>query len=349
MITYSIITLSIFILLNIQGKIKIKQIDIGYIALIFVGFLLIFTPNNPDYKVYKLAYDHGYGPFTESGMWSVHKILSIAGLTDYKFFLILLYLVIIFTFVKWKEFCPRIQYVIFFYSLFVMYYDCIRIRNTVVAFLSMLAIYYCVKRKYVFCIILCIIAPFFHALGLLTDLMIGYLMLTSLFDSYTIRKIEIYIVTLVAFLGTAIGNRMYNMALNFDLTSKVFLYQAKSFSFDSFLIWGGMLAVVLFLLWEYAVKDALNREDLSEEKIRAISMLYRFGLFGIAVSGLLLYIDEINRLFMEFYLALFFLFGIVESSMTIRGRNICLFVISSANILFMFVAMYRGINFDAYF
>ena len=71
-------------------------------------------------------------------------------------------------------------------------------------------------------------------------------------------------------------------------------------------------------------------------------------LFGIAVSGFLLFVEEFNRMYRLFYLAGYLIFGLIEKRMPGTNRYILFRVICAINILFMVVAMLRGINFDLY-
>ncbi len=348
--TYIIITLFGVILLGFQKKYRIKGININYFLLISELILLVFTVNNPDYQTYKVAYTQGMGPFYETGILIVSDLLRKVGIVQYSSFLFLVFGLILLTFQIWGKEIKHINYVIFLYSLFIMYYDCIQIRNTIAVFLILIALYLSAFDRKILGIIFCIIAVFFHRFAILMGMIVLYTVIIKPNKKYKIQRNEILFITIagcaISILGMPI---ILFVSEKISLVARLKFYISSTLSIDSFIIWAGPAIVYLIIMWYLGIRK-INKEDsgISIQKRKLINILFRYSLFSVATSGFLLYLNEFNRLYRMFYLVLFLLFGIIETELSRKNRWLLFCMMSAVNIVFMGVAMLRGINFDLF-
>ena len=257
---------------------------------------------------------------------------------------------ILLTFQIWGKEIKHINYVIFLYSLFIMYYDCIQIRNTIAVFLILIALYLSAFDRKILGIIFCIIAVFFHRFAILMGMIVLYTVIIKPNKKYKIQRNEILFITIagcaISILGMPI---ILFVSEKISLVARLKFYISSTLSIDSFIIWAGPAIVYLIIMWYLGIRK-INKEDsgISIQKRKLINILFRYSLFSVATSGFLLYLNEFNRLYRMFYLVLFLLFGIIETELSRKNRWLLFCMMSAVNIVFMGVAMLRGINFDLF-
>lgn len=356
MYTYIVVISSVILLLNFQSRIKFSllgnSLDLSLLPLLPFPFLMLYTINNPDYQVYRVAYETGFGPYFETGIKIVSEGLHSLGLYDYSIFLSLVVLLVCVVFYKWGKLCPDISHVILLYALFVMFYDVIQIRNTIASFLILLGLYFCVKQKSLATLLSCLIAIFFHRLSLLTGLLLIYLFFTRPRQYLKPSKLEVSAIMFFSLVGITFGGHIVQLlSFRFSFFERLSMYSSSKVGVDSFVIWGGYSLVSLILLWFFGVRKILNnaeRDGSFSEEVITISLLFRYSLFSIPFLGFLLYIDEFNRIYKLFYIINYLLFSFVKKELSVSNGNLIYIFFCLINIIFMLVTMTRGINFDLY-
>ncbi len=345
--TFFFILFLSLIIFCVQKKYKFFGSD--YIVLLIEIFLLIFTVNNPDRLTYENAYYTGYGPFYEQGFYYIKDILGFFGINNYNFFLFLIAIFIIFVFYKWKKIIPNIYTVIFLYSLFCMYYDVIQIRYTIAQFLIVLALYFLIQEKKILCLLICFIAPQFHRMSLLLVLILLYLLIMPPKKEYSLSYLELLVLSIFGFMSIFLSKPLINFISSYiPFLRRISSYMINYTSFDSLLIWAGYLLLVIIILYYFAVKKILNIANKNIILKRQVNTMYRFIFWGIAVMGLLIYMNEFNRAYRTFYLVAYLLYGKVRNQISKKNRIIIYLLLCLINIIFMFVAMSRGLLFDLY-
>ena len=350
MYTYSLILcFSVFLLIQQHEK---QNKGLNYLLLVVEAVFLIFSKNNSDYSTYLMIYNGEMKLPFEIGIKTISDILHGIGLESYTYFLILVMALIAFVFWKWGKIIPYINYVLFFYALFIMYYDCIQIRNTIATFLILYAMYLSLHDKKLQAIVMCIIAVFFHRLAFLMALLLMYVVFVKPRKDYEISKWEIGLHVFVGIFIAAFGKPiLLFLASKSILFVKVYDYLAVSTGYDSLIIWAGSTAFIMLLLWYFGARNTLSKDNKSVPEIRkkAVNYLLRYSLFGISCSGFLLFVNEFNRTYRLFDLMLFMVFGLVTSEMSWKSKR-AVFIISSAiNVIFMLVALPRGVDLDTFF
>ena len=322
---------------------------VRYLMLIPFVVLLLFTENNPDYQVYRESFETGGGPYYETGIRIAADLLRKIGLNDYRFFLLIVAGLVFFAFRLWGRHISDIGVVILFYTQFILFYDVIQIRFAVAMMLVIISLYYAVERKAVPAVLFGICAVFFHRLSALACLMVLYIALVKPRKDYSLSPMETGLMLLIGLAGCVISRPLVNLiASRWSFFSRISMYMTTDVGYDSLIIWVGyellLIAAIYFLGYWPVIGDPLE-DDRTKA---AVNKLFRFMLFGIAVSGFLLFVEEFNRMYRLFYLAGYLIFGLIEKRMPGTNRYILFRVICAINILFMVVAMLRGINFDLY-
>lgn len=351
MYTYlAILCVSTLLLMLQQHK---QNKGINYLLLGIEVIMLVFSKNNSDYSTYLKIYDGELNLPYEIGMKTVGNILRCFGLEDYTYFLILVMILVLFVFYKWGKIIPYINHVLYFYTLFIMYYDCIQIRNTIATFMLLYALYLALYDKKITAILICFLATFFHRLTFLTGLILAYIVFSRRHKTtYEVSKKEIGLNLLLGFSGAILGRPLIKFLAPYNtMFAKAQEYLAIDSGYDSLIIWAGSTAVILVLLWYTGVKKALDPLNTNVPEIRkkAVNYLYRYALFSIGCSGLLLFLEEFNRVYRLFNLMLFMVFGMIESEMTWKSRRLVFIIIVAINVIFMLVALPRGVDLDTFF
>lgn len=349
MVTYIAVIIISLIIWKITITVRIKGMDIRLLMIVPFAVLLIFTSNNPDYQTYKISFDTGYGPYFETGIKYVAEFLSLFGLKYYYIFLILVIALTFYTFRLWSKKIENIQAVIFLYELFGIYYDVIQIRFLISMLFIFISLYFAIERKLLPAVANGIAAIFFHRLSVLSNLFIVYIFIKQNTKDHAINKKEIVGFGCFGAVGIGLsGWAVGIIAQEVSFFQRVLLYLSNKKSYDSLIIWAGYECLLLVIIYFGGYKELIFNNTVDIKIKDAASKLYRFLLFGIVVSGILLYVQEFNRLYRQFYLVGYMLYGMIERYMGNINRKILFLLIGSINIIFMIVAMIRGINFDLY-
>lgn len=350
MYTYLLIVcFSIFLFIKQYEK---QNNGLNYLLLLVEAVFLIFSINNSDYSSYYDIYSGRVNIPIEKGFKATSVFLRGIGLESYTYFLILVMLLIAFVFWKWGKLIPNINYVLFFYALFLMYYDCIQIRNTIATFLILYAMYLSLHDKIAPALVVCLAAVFFHRLGFLLALILIYIMIFKPRKGYEISKLEIALHVFVGAFVVVFGRKiLLFLAGKGGIFFKLYDYLAETAGFDSLIIWAGSTTGMLILLWYFGVRKVLSSDNTSVPEIRkkAVNYLFRYCLFNISCSGFLLFLIEFNRIYRLFELMLFMIFALIQSEMSWKSKRVIFFVFFAVNVIFMLVAIPRGVNLDTFF
>ena len=105
MVTYiSVLAImSILYFLTSTVQIRSPRINLRWLMLVPFIVLLIFTTNNPDYQVYKMSFETGYGPYYETGIRIVADMLGAVRMKEYKVFLLFVALLVFEAFKLWSN------------------------------------------------------------------------------------------------------------------------------------------------------------------------------------------------------------------------------------------------------
>ena len=285
MLTYVAVSIYGLITLLFLNKYRVKGINIKIGFLLVMSILMIFTEKNPDYYTYYYAYTYGIRPFYENGISYISDILGILGISSYKVFLILVMFLICTVFNAWTKYVKNIHHVIFIYSLFIMYYDCIQIRNTIAAFLIILALLFAIEKKRIMCIILCIVSVSFHRLAVLTGLIALYVMFIEPQKEYQISRKEVLVVCVGGLITAVSAIPIINaVAKIIPILHRVLGYLSTNVSIDSYVIWIMPAILYIVTLWFCGIKKLLSSDAISAEKKRVINILFRYSLLKYSLS-----------------------------------------------------------------
>lgn len=346
MLTVLIVSLISGILFCLQQQRK----ELKFLFWFIIALLFIFTVNNPDYKVYEAAFYTGWGPFHEAvGFEYLAKILKDIGLNNYKYFLLIISLLVLFVFHRWEKYTGNIHIVIYLYSLFIMYYDIIQIRNAIAAFLLVFSLLMVIQNKSLFWIFVSIVIAFcFHVMAVLPGVLVLYLYFVKPSKTYKISKKELLFFIFSGIVNIIYGRNIFSqIGTRYPVFEKINFYLTTQSDMYSFFIWTSSSLLMIFMLWEYGVKNILN-SPASEEKKRAVNILFRFSLFSLVLSGMTIYMDEIVRIYRLFFLTMFFLYVVMRSELKSKNRRWIFQAMAAVNIIFMCVWMYRGIDIDSF-
>lgn len=312
---------------------------------------MIFTVNNPDYIAYKQEFELRQGTsIAEPGIRLISAVLEKIGLNYFWLFQILAVIFILYTFVKWKKYSENICVVLFLYSQFIMYYDVIQIRNAIASFLILLSLFFVIEGKIFKCVLSVGAALFFHKFALIAGALSIYTYFISRKKNRTMQVIDITKSFLLAIVIGVFGKFIVDITAGIPTLSRLSAYVTNNLSIDSLIIWAGYGGCLLIAVWTLGIKRALiaaeNRGDT--QKVLAINILFKFSTFAVILSSFLLFIDEFNRLYRLFYLVLYTIVGMVYYDIEKKNRMILVVIVSLLNIVFMIVAISRGVNFDKF-
>lgn len=235
--------------------------------------------------------------------------------------------------------------------LFIVYYDIVQIRNTIIAFLTVYSLLLFIQGKNkLVALIPCIIAPLFHIMAAFTGLIVIYIFLKKPKKNYSLSRNEIIIYVFMGIIA-CFGKGIINfLILVIPQMRKASLYMTSSIDLKSFAIWSLASFMQIFVLWNYGVRYVVskNNDYTSIETKRAVNILFRFALFSIPFSAITLWMDEVVRIFRLFFLVMFFLYAIMRDEIKPRNRRIIFGFLAAVNIIFMLVWLIRGINPDVY-
>lgn len=349
MITYFSFVLISLLIVSFIKKIKFKGIDIRLLGLLPFVLLFLFAQHTPDLENYKLAYYKTYIPFQERGMVIVSEILSNLGLSDFFYFQILVIFLVFYTFRLWGKVIKNIYYVIFLYSLFIMYYDVVQIRNTVAMMLILSAVFHSIEKKYLFSILFAFASMLFHKLAILPCIILLCVSLIKPQFNYSIKKLEICMLATLTIFSIFLSKFIIIFfAKNIPFFIKLNSYITSDVSVDSLMIWGGYELFLIIALFYLGYSKFIHAPYIEEWKKDFSSSVLRFMLYGISISGILLFLDEIHRIYRLFFLVGYLLYGLVENHLSRKNRFFLFTSIASTNIVFMLVSRLRGFNFDVY-
>lgn len=350
MYTYLLILcFSVFLFVQQNKK---KNEGLNYLLLLVEAVFLIFSKNNSDYSTYLMIYNGEIDLPVEKGMITVASILKSIGLESYTYFLVLVMVLITFVFWKWGKIVPYINHVLFFYALMIMYYDCIQIRNTIAAFLILYALYLSLHDKKIEMMIICVIAILFHRLVFMLALILIYVTFFKPRKDYMISKVEIGVHIFTGLFISIFGRQiLLFLASKSVLFVKIYDYLSIDTGYDSLIIWAGTTGGMMIILWYFGVKNVLSSDNhqVLEIRKRAVNYLFRFSLFSISCSGFLLFLNEFNRTYRLFDVMLFMIFGIIEDEMSWKNKRLTFLIFSLVNIVFMMIALSRGVDLDTFF
>lgn len=349
MITYLSVTILSFISYQLLRRVKIKPFRLQYLLLIPFVILLVFTANNPDYQVYRDSFEVGGGPYYEKGIKIVSDILRTLGLFDYRFFLILVAGLVLYAFACWGRSIENIGTVILPYSLFIMYYDTIQIRFTVAMMLIIIALYYSTENRTILALVFCFLSILFHRLSTLSCLIVLYLSLKKPKKNYELVNGETIVLLTCGLVGCLFAKPVVNyIVLKWPFFTRITLYMTADAGYDSLIIWVGYELFLIGAIYHLGYRSFINDPFVSTKEKEKANKLLRFMLFGIAISGFLLFIEEFNRMYRLFYLTGYLIYGIIERHIQQANRIILFSTICLASMMFMIIAAMRGINFDLY-
>lgn len=318
-------------------------------AILFILVLLIFSGNNVDYQAYNNAFQGKPSPFEEAiGYLWIFRIFNSIGLTNYRYVLVLVGALIAFTFYKWGKYNQNTYYVVYLYMLFLLYYDVIQVRNTIIAFLTAFSFLLFIKGKKIIALVPLIIAPLFHIMAVFTDAIVLYIYFKKPRKDWCLSNIETLIYIAIGIMALFGRNIVNYLIYNIPQLYKARIYMASAVDYKSFVIWFTSGIIMVFTLWNYGVRYVLskNNNKTSVEKKRSINFLFRFSMFCIPFSMVTLWMDEVVRIFRLFFLMMFFLYAEMRDEIRPRNRQIIFAVMAFVNIAFMVVWMIRGIRPD---
>ena len=326
-----------------------RGVDFRWLMLVPFVILLLFSANNPDYQVYKESFETGYGPYYETGIRIIADILGKLRLNDYRVFLLLVASLVYFVFRLWNRKIENIGMVVLLYSLFIMYYDVIQIRFTIAMMFVLLSLYYTIDKKWAPAFLFAAASVFFHRLAALPCLILFYLFVIRPRKDYSLSGKEAKLLIVVGLLGSVFSRKAVELiAGRSAFFSRITLYITNNVGYDSLVIWVGYEVFLIAAIYWLGLKAVIQDPEV-DDGTKAVSInLFRFMLFGITVSGFMLYVEEFNRMYRLFYLAGYLLFAYIEKFMKGTDRLLLFWAIIVVSILFMMVAMLRGINFDLY-
>ena len=326
-----------------------RGVDTRLCMLLPFVVMMLFADNTPDHKVYETAYYTGRAPYFESGIKIITELLKRIGIENFFVFKCLIVALVIFTFCKWGKVVPNIATTILLYNLFVQFYDVIQMRYTIAEMLILLSLYFIIKKQLVVAIVTGVASIYFHRLALLPLLFLICIYFIRPKKDYSLRNTETVVILTGGFIGVFLSKLIVGtIAESIPFFERINMYMTGNTSIDSFLIWGGYEGFILFAMYYLGYNNFVKNPHVDNEKKAAINMLFRFMLYGIAVSGFLLYVQEFNRLYRLLFISGYLMFGIIEDSMEKTNRDVLFAMLSVASIAFMAVAMLRGINFDTY-
>lgn len=358
MITVTIVLILSALLFQIAGynvilawnSYKYKPKTVG---MIFFLILFVYTIHNPDYKVYELVYLNGSGPFQQEsiGFSFFSELSKKIGIHTYQGFLFLIALFIWILIHSWAKKLNDVHYVVFFYSLFIMYYDVIQIRNAISTFciISILLLYLYAKKNIITIVLIFLlisIAIIFHPISVLQVLLIICAIFNQAKNKFSFSFFKFGMMfMLVLFLSKS---SLTWLGSNFIYFRKISLYMTYSLDWKSFIIWLSSSLVMLYALYQYGVKSLLVSKCVMPEFKKKLSLLFTLSLFSIVISPLTLYMDEIARIYRFFFLIMFLIFSMIRKKINSRNRKIIFNTIVIINLAFLTMWMIRGINFDNY-
>ena len=349
MITYFITVGFTAVGYHLFRRVRLKGHDLSWLMMIPFAILFIFTSHNPDYQVYMESFVTGEGPFYEAGLRVVATLLGKIGLKDYRVFLLLVVGLVFLTFRTWAGRTKHIGSVLFLYSLFVLFYDVIQVRFTIAVMFILLALYYAIENRKILCILFCVLAVFFHRLSALACLMILYLFLVKPKKDYSLSRWEISLMVLIGLAGCFLSRPVVSLiAQRSAFFTRISLYMTAGAGFDSLVIWVGYEIFLILALYFLGYLSVINDPFTEPKTKETVNRLFRFMFFGIAVSGFLLFVEEFNRMYRMFYVTGYLIFALIEDHMSKANRYVLFWTMSAVSILFMVIAMLRGINFDLY-
>ena len=194
--------------------------------------------------------------------------------------------------------------------------------------LVLISLYYSIDHKYKWSIVFAIVSVYFHRLALLPCMIILYLSLFRPKNNYLLSKKETAILVVIGLIGSLASRKLVELiAAKWSFFSRINLYMTKDVGYDSLVIWVGYELFLIIAIYFLGFESIIKNRWIDLKTKEAVNILFRFMLFGITISGFMLFVEEFNRMYRLFYL---------QWTMII------------VSMLFMAVAMMRGINFDLY-
>lgn len=353
MITYILcflLSLTIFLVSILTRKFRGVP-NISYFIFLLQTILIIFFPNKPDYYNYKFSFDTGIKLYSEQGLAITGDVLKKVGLNDYRFLLIFLMIFIICSFYMWNKISKNIHIAIYLYSLYIMFYDVIQIRNTIACFLILMALYLCIVGAKKRSLLMCFLAFQFHKVAVILAFLVIYILFTSKKSDGKITSKELVFSIIILLTSTFWGYQIIGFLSGKSIYfSRLMYYQSSSLSLDSFIIWAGCQFMLIFLIWTYGIKY-LRQVELNEvdfTRVRAVNVLFKFSMLGTSLSGFLLYLNEFNRIYRLLYITSYIIIALLAEYISSKNRRLLISNAIIMNVIFMMVSIFRGLNFDFY-
>ena len=236
------------------------------------------------------------------------------------------------------------------YNAFVLYYDVIQMRYTIAVMLVLLSLYYIVEKRMVKAIFCGVLSLFFHRLVSIGIIFAILVYIIKPRADYKLRFKENAVIVLSGVGGIVFSKAIVSfIAIWIPFFQRINLYMTRYKSYDSLIIWAGYEAFILVVLYCLAYKRYISDNRIAATNKVVINTLYRFMFYGIAISGILLYVEEFNRIYRLFYLVGYMVYGMIEPQFCKKNnRSVVFWVLLFGSVVFMFVAIYRGLNFDLY-
>ena len=180
-------------------------------------------------------------------------------------------------------------------------------------------------------------------------MIILYLSLFRPKNNYLLSKKETAILVVIGLIGSLASRKLVELiAAKWSFFSRINLYMTKDVGYDSLVIWVGYELFLIIAIYFLGFESIIKNRWIDLKTKEAVNILFRFMLFGITISGFMLFVEEFNRMYRLFYLAGYFLFAMMIEHMKKTNRIVLQWTMIIVSMLFMAVAMMRGINFDLY-
>ncbi len=327
-------TLVIFLNINTKRKsLLITLLFLCSVSIIFVALSL--NTQNPDYEGYIKIFDNPY-LYTDIGYVKLIECLKFIGLGSHRYILVLLSLLIVFTFFRILKYAHMFGVFVLLYLLFLFPLDVTQIRNTFMVFFAINAFFYYFEKKKIRFILFILLQCSFHYLGILLLLLYPI----SLFMRGK-RKITISILFFVLSFIIMFFAKSYLYLISIRTLSS---YISPTIKIYSLAIWGTPLFFFIIITqFKKSIRNIINKDSF-------LNYLYSFMLSMLCFLPLVVYFTEFNRVFRLSFLIILILSSYIFRYLNLTERLVLsLFLIllfSSFSLFYSYQLNYDWILFD---
>lgn len=280
---YIVLVLSLFVWMVVLNYSRANKLSNIFVILI-ITTLFVINRQNQDYDAYvdifttnELYAEVGY-------RWLIYAVKYLGGTHDT--IIIIMGLFVGITLLRLSRYCQYIAFAAILYMLCPMPIDIVQVRNTFLLMFLINSLIELEKGRKIRSLSFLFLVVMFHSLGIIY--LLGWIIIQF-------RKWKSYnFLMMIGLISSFVITPVFIKALIFIFdTRTLHAYISESIKVHSLVIWGAPFLLNIFLIYQLKKIAVITNPDVRNW----IELIFSLMLFLALFSPLLLYIDEINRIY----------------------------------------------------